>query len=567
MSNRAFVALSAALFAAACSDTSGVTPNTPDVPADTGSDVASDTAIDVARDVTEPDAAQDVVEDAVDASEVTDASDASDASDVAVDTTPTCGASERLCDGRCVDTATDATHCGDCATRCPAGNACEAGRCVTVCPSGQMLCGSSCATLATDALNCGACGTRCATGASCVSGACQCPGDQRVCGGACVDLTSSRSHCGACDNACSAEGGTAACVDGACRVVACGAGLGDCDSVAANGCETDTRTSAANCGACGRACSLANATAGCAAGACTVQSCATGYRDCDSMAANGCETAVTADARNCGACGVVCATGACVAGACVAPTSCAQALAINPSAASGRTMIDPDGAGPIEAFEVYCDQTTDGGGWTYLATVTNLEDAANHGNWLVATPTPNNWESTTATFGTLDPSANGDYRSAAFFRVPGRAVMITHRNQFLLRTDDACLPGSTLRDHFARLGWECGGSQDFASFPACTHACVIARSVPRAGDTALLNGVARTRLFLKSGEADGAQDTNRDRSYFSTNYRPNVDYPVGLGAFCSGMYCSPRQGEADVNDLSDAITPSAGTEFYGIWIR
>jgi hypothetical protein len=199
--------------------------------------------------------------------------------------------------------------------------------------------------------------------------------------------------------------------------------------------------------------------------------------------------------------------------------------------------------------------------------VTNLEDAPNAGNWLVATPSPNNWESPTATFGALDPTANGDYRSPAFFRVAGRAVMVTHRNQFLLRTDDACLPGATLRDHLAGLGWECGGSQDFSAAPACTHACVIARSTPRAGDTALLNGMARTRLFLKAGEADGAQDVNRDRAYLSTNYRATVDAPAGLGAFCSGTNCTPRQGEADVNDSSDAITPSAGTEFYGLWIR
>lgn len=78
------------------------------------------------------------------------------------------------------------------------------------------------------------------------------------------------------------------------------------------------------------------------------------------------------------------------------------------------------------------------------------------------------------------------------------------------------------------------GSEDFSSHPPCTHACVIAQAVVRAGDTALLNGVVRARLYLKSGEADGAQDTNRDRSYISTSYRPNVDYPVGLGTFCSG---------------------------------
>lgn len=137
----------------------------------------------------------------------------------------------------------------------------------------------------------------------------------------------------------------------------------------------------------------------------------------------------------------------------------------------------------------------------------------------------------------------------------------------MLRTTNTCVGSQSLRDKLVPLTWQCAGSQSFVGAPACTHPCDIAASTARAGDTALLNGVTRTKLFFKAGEADGAQDTNKDRSYLSTDYRNNVDNPVGLGAFCSGVSCTPRPGQADVNDSSDAITPTNGAQFYGLWVR
>ena len=99
----------------------------------------------------------------------------------------------------------------------------------------------------------------------------------------------------------------------------CPAGTGNCDGSAANGCETDTMTSADNCGACGQACSLANAAGACVNGVCSVGVCNPGFSDCDGNPYNGCETNLDTSPTSCGACGNACnpATEQCEGGVCV----------------------------------------------------------------------------------------------------------------------------------------------------------------------------------------------------------------------------------------------------------
>jgi hypothetical protein len=217
-------------------------------------------------------------------------------------------------------------RCGNaCADRANSTTTCAMGTCGITCTAGFADCdgnaANGCEADLTAPATCGRCGTTCAgalpvcslvSGArTCISG---CAASETRCAGSCIDLTTSVTNCGGCGTACPEPSNTTrTCTAGTCGI-RCDANFANCDDNAGNGCEVDTRTSVMHCGACGRACSFANATPSCAAGACAF-TCNAGFADCDGNAANGCEVATATDARNCGACGTVC-PGACMAGVC-----------------------------------------------------------------------------------------------------------------------------------------------------------------------------------------------------------------------------------------------------------
>jgi hypothetical protein len=82
------------------------------------------------------------------------------------------------------------------------------------------------------------------------------------CGGTCAALASDPLNCGKCNNACDpTHPGAAACVSSMCQ--ACAAGTADCDGLGVNACESDLSSDKKNCGACGHTCA-----GSCSAGHC-----------------------------------------------------------------------------------------------------------------------------------------------------------------------------------------------------------------------------------------------------------------------------------------------------------
>lgn len=221
--------------------------------------------------------------------------------------------------GSCKPCAVDQTckQASDCAAGVCSGSSCAAPTCSDRVPNGDETdvdCGGTA---------CSPCiaGQSCLTPSDCVAGECtsgkctlSCAAgtgncDGNAANGCETNLRTDSGHCGDCETECALGNAAATCQAGACRVSSCSAPFDDCNGDPEDGCEVNTKTDVANCGACAaKPCPTLNGKAYCAESACGI-TCNDNFADCDGESGNGCEKDVSRDVNNCGACNKKC-TGA-----------------------------------------------------------------------------------------------------------------------------------------------------------------------------------------------------------------------------------------------------------------
>lgn len=455
------------------------------------------------------------------------------------------------CDGNLANgceqnVATDFNNCGACAHACAGNEGCAAGVCTTaVCQPGFADCDAQAAngcevTLASDVNHCGGCAVACqaANGTpACTAGACgvaSCNAGFADCDGAVgngceINLNTDVTHCGTCALACATANATPACVAGGCAVAACNSGYADCDQAPWNGCEVDTTSSVANCGACGNACALPNATPACAASACAIASCNAGFADCDKLTGNGCEINLNADILNCGACGAACPAGANSTAACAAG-KCGITCAAGYADCNGN---------PNDGCEVYLNGDTANCG--ACGTACTNHDTCQSGACSSAVCQAgfgdcnnNAVDGCEATFATDASNCGACGRACAFANAVSQCTNSTCGFS-------VCNPGYADCDGNQVNGCETSLLVDPANCGGCGTACSFAHAAAACSNGACAIGACNPGFANCDGNpANGCEvDTTRD-----ANNCGGCGHSCGPGSSCSAGICAAACGTA-----------------------
>jgi len=92
----------------------------------------------------------------------------------------------------------------------------------------------------------------------------------------------------------------------------------------------------------------------------------------------------------------------------------------NPGVESGVFVLDVDGQGGEEHFNAYCEMELDGGGWTLVATLSNVDNTL---NWSMTGTIFSAWKDADSLVKD-DPDLVSDYKSMAYSKLKGSELAV-----------------------------------------------------------------------------------------------------------------------------------------------
>ena len=234
--------------------------------------------------------------------------------------------------------------------------------------------------------------------------------------------------------------------------------------------------------------------------------------------------------------------------------SCSAVLDVAPNSNSGIYLIDPDGDGVGQPYQVYCDMDTEGGGWTLISRVSS---ASTTWSWAAYNKDNSVW-------GDSETWAKTEMRNQAFFDLPGDELLlrtISDNNDYVHVT--SCSDGQV------SLGWR---FKNYSWTSGCTaKRCQIIKSqvtayFPWSYDThqySCAGSCGNPTSSIGFMETSSPGNPGQDDSVLLGWNGGDSGYHQGLGNFEDGKV--PADAQCYCN--SDQDGSSCSGRYFGLFIR